>query len=85
MKTHAKRGTHEKRICQFTNGFSGYFPAGEFLANGVYLLSAQLIYNLLLRIRNLMVPKPNRMKRIKRIQPCVRLTASRIITNRCQI
>lgn len=85
MKTHAKRGTNEKRICQFTNKFSGHLPAGEFLANGVYQLCAQLIYNLLLWIRNLMVPKPNRKKRIKRIRRCVRLTASRIITNRCQI
>ncbi|HHT9121991.1 MAG TPA: IS1380 family transposase [Candidatus Wunengus sp. YC63] len=85
MKTHAKRGKCEKRICQFTNEFLSHLPMGEFFANWVYLLCAQLAYNLSLWIRDLVLPKPYRKKHIKRIRRCIGLIASKIITNGRQI
>lgn len=85
MKTHAKRGKCEKRICQFTNEFLSHLPMGEFFANWVYLLCAQLAYNLSFWIRDLVLPKPYRKKHIKRIRRCIGLIASKIITNGRQI
>lgn len=59
MKAHAKRGTSERRICLFTNEFQAlsHLPMGEFFANWVYLLCAQLAYNLSLWIRDLGIAK----------------------------
>ncbi|WP_420886057.1 transposase [Candidatus Brocadia sinica] len=58
---------------------------GKFLANRVYLLCAQLDYNLSLWIRDLVLPKPYRKKHIKRIRRCIEVIASKTITNGRQI
>ncbi len=46
METHDQRGAMERRIGQFTNEFLSHLPLGGFMANWVYLLCAQLAYNL---------------------------------------
>ncbi len=81
MKVHAKRGTCEKRICQFTNEFLSHLPMGGFFANWAYLLCAQLAYN----VADLVLPEPYRKKHIKRIRRCIGVIASKIVTNGRQI
>lgn len=78
MKTHAKRGTAEKRIGQFTHEFLPHIPMGNFMANWVYLLCAQLAYNLSLWIRDLALPVSYRKKHIKRIRRCISLVAAKV-------
>lgn len=77
---HVKKG-----FACFTNEFLSRLPMGEFFANWVYLLCAQLAYNVSLWIRDLMLTKPYRKKHIKRIQRCIGLIASGITTNGRQI
>ncbi|KAA0245227.1 MAG: hypothetical protein DYG83_04110 [Candidatus Brocadia sp. AMX2] len=72
-------------MCRFTNEFLSHLPMGKFLANRVYLLCAQLDYNLSLWIRDLVLPKPYRKKHIKRIRRCIEVIASKTITNGRQI
>ena len=85
MKAHAGRGRCEKRIAQFTNEFLTHLPLGEFMANWVYLLCAQLAYNLSLWIRDLVLPKSYRKKHIKRIRRTIGLIASKVISGGRQI
>jgi len=85
MKTHAGRGRCEKRIGQFTNEFLSHLPLKEFMANWVYLLCAQLAYNLSLWIRDLVLPKSYRKKHIKRIRRTIGLIASKVISGGRQI
>ena len=85
MKTHAGRGRCEKRIGQFTNEFLSHLPLKEFMANWVYLLCAQLAYNLSLWIRDLVLPKGYRKKHIKRIRRTIGLIASKVISGGRQI
>lgn len=85
MKAHAGRGRCEKRIAQFTNEFLSHLPLGGFMANWVYLLCAQLAYNLSLWIRDLILPKGYRKKHIKRIRRSIGLIASKVISGGRQI
>jgi len=85
MKAHAGRGRCEKRIAQFTNEFLSHLPLGEFMANRVYLLCAQLAYNLSLWIRDLVLPKSYRKKHIKRIRRTIGLIASKVVSGGRQI
>jgi len=85
MKAHAGRGRCEKRIAQFTNEFLSHLPLGEFMANWVYLLCAQLAYNLSLWIRDLVLPKSYRKKHIKRIRRTIGLIASKVVSGGRQI
>jgi hypothetical protein len=85
MKAHASRGRCEKRIGQFTNEFLSHLPLGEFMANWVYLLCAQLAYNLSLWIRDLVLPKSYRKKHIKRIRRTIGLIASKVVSGGRQI
>ncbi|MFN3476428.1 MAG: transposase [Candidatus Methylomirabilales bacterium] len=79
LKIHDQKGTTEKRIEQFTNEFLIHLPMGEFMANWVYLLCAQLGYNLSLWIRDLVLPKSYRKRYIKRIRRCVGLIAAKVV------
>jgi len=85
MKAHAGRGRCEKRIAQFTNEFLNHLPLGEFMANWVYLLCAQMAYNLSLWIRDLVLPKSYRKKHIKRIRRSIGLIASKVVSGGRQI
>lgn len=85
MKEHARRGTSERRIGEFTNEFLSHLPLGGFMANWVYLLCAQLAYNLSLWIRDLVLPKGYRKKHIKRIRRSIGLIASKVISGGRQI
>jgi hypothetical protein len=85
MKAHAGRGRCEKRIGQFTNEFLSHLPLGGFMANWVYVLCAQLAYNLSLWIRDLVLPKGYRKKHVKRIRRTIGLIASKVVSGGRQI
>lgn len=85
MKTHARRGTTEKRIGQFTHEFLYHLPMGTFMANWAYLLCAQLAYNLSLWIRDLALPPSYRKKHVKRIRRSIGLVAAKITEGGRQI
>jgi len=78
MKAHARRGTTEKRIGQFTHEFLSHLPMGTFMANWAYLLCSQLAYNLSLWIRDLVLPPSFRKKHVKRIRRSIGLVAAKI-------
>lgn len=78
MEAHDGRGAMERRIGQFTNEFLSHLPLGGFMANWVYLLCAQLAYNLSYWLRDLVLPKFYRKKHIKRIRRCVGLVAAKV-------
>jgi hypothetical protein len=78
MEAHDERGAMERRIGQFTNEFLSHLPLGGFMANWVYLLCAQLAYNLSYWLRDLVLPKFYRKKHIKRIRRCVGLVAAKV-------
>ena len=85
MEEHDRRGTSEKRIGQFSNEFLFHLPMGHFMANWVYLLCAQLAYNLSLWLRDLVLPASYRKKHIKRIRRCVGLVAAKVTTGARQV
>jgi len=85
MKTHARRGTAEKRIGQFTHEFLSHLPMGTFMANWAYLLCSQLAYNLSLWIRDLILPPSFRKKHVKRIRRCIGLVAAKVTEGGRQI
>ena len=78
MEAHDGRGAMERRIGQFTKEFLSHLPLGGFMANWVYLLCAQLAYNLSYWLRDLVLPKSYRKKHIKRIRRCVGLVAAKV-------
>ena len=78
MEAHDGRGAMERRIGQFTNEFLSHLPLGGFMANWVYLLCAQLAYNLSYWLRDLVLPSFYRKKHIKRIRRCVGLVAAKV-------
>ncbi len=78
MEAHDQRGAMERRIGQFTNEFLSHLPLGGFMANWVYLLCAQLAYNLSYWLRDLVLPPFYRKKHIKRIRRCVGLVAAKV-------
>ncbi len=78
LELHDKRGMSERRIAQFTNEFLFHLPMEGFMSNWVYLLCAQLAYNLSLWIRDLILPPFYRKKHIKRIRRTIGLIASKV-------
>ncbi len=78
LELHDKRGMSERRIAQFTNEFLFHLPMEGFMSNWVYLLCAQLAYNLSLWIRDLVLPPFYRNKHIKRIRRTIGLIASKV-------
>ena len=78
LELHDKRGMSERRIAQFTNEFLFHLPMEGFMSNWVYLLCAQLAYNLSLWIRDLVLPPFYRKKHIKRIRRTIGLLASKV-------
>ena len=78
LEFHDKRGMSERRIAQFTNEFLFHLPMERFMSNWVYLLCAQLAYNLSLWIRDLVLPPFYRKKHIKRIRRTIGLIASKV-------
>lgn len=78
LELHDKRGMTERRIAQFTNEFLFHLPMANFMGNWVYLLCAQLAYNLSLWIRDLVLPPFYRKKHIKRIRRTIGLIASKV-------
>jgi hypothetical protein len=85
MEAHDGRGAMERRIGQFTNEFLSHLPLGGFMANWVYLLCAQLAYNLSYWLRDLVLPPSYRKKHIKRIRRCVGLVAAKVTSGGHQI
>jgi hypothetical protein len=78
LELHDKRGMSERRIAEFTNEFLFHLPMEGFMSNWVYLLCAQLAYNLSLWIRDLVLPPFYRKKHIKRIRRTIGLIASKV-------
>jgi len=85
MEQHDQRGSAERRIGQFSNEFMSHLPLGGFMANWVYLLCAQLAYNLSYWLRDLVLPPFYRKKHIKRIRRCVGLIAAKVTGGSHQI
>jgi hypothetical protein len=78
LESHDRKGAMERRIGQFSNEFLRHLPLGNFMANWVYLLCAQLAYNLSYWLRDLVLPSFYRKKHIKRIRRCVGLVAGKV-------
>jgi hypothetical protein len=78
MEQHDQRGSAERRIGQFSSEFMSHLPLGGFMANWVYMLCAQLAYNLSYWLRDLVLPPFYRKKHIKRIRRCVGLVAAKV-------
>jgi len=78
LEFHDKRGMSERRIAEFTNEFLFHLPMEGFMSNWVYLLCAQLAYNLSLWIRDLVLPPFYRKKHMKRIRRTIGLIASKV-------
>jgi len=78
MEAHDQRGAAERRIGQFSHEFMSHLPMGGFMANWVYMLCAQLAYNLSYWLRDLVLPPFYRKKHIKRIRRCVGLVAAKV-------
>jgi hypothetical protein len=85
MEIHDQRGAAERRIGQFSNEFMSHLPLGGFMANWVYMLCAQLAYNLSYWLRDLVLPPFYRKKHIKRIRRCVGLVAAKVVEGSRQI
>jgi len=85
LELHDKRVMTERRIAQFTNEFSCHLLMGSFMGNWVYLLCAQLAYNLWLCIRDLVLPPFCREKHTKRIRRAIGLIASKVTREGRQI
>ena len=85
MEVHDQRGAAERRIGQFSNEFMSHLPLGGFMANWVYMLCAQLAYNMSYWLRDLVLPPFYRKKHIKRIRRCVGLVAAKVAEGGHQI
>jgi hypothetical protein len=85
MEVHDQRGAAERWIGQFSNEFMSHLPLGGFMANWVYMLCAQLAYNLSYWLRDLVLPPFYRKKHIKRIRRCVGLVAAKVVEGGRQI
>ena len=85
MEVHDQRGAAERRIGQFSNEFMSHLPLGGFMANWVYMLCAQLAYNMSYWLRDLVLPPFYRKKHIKRIRRCVGLVAAKVTEGGHQI
>jgi hypothetical protein len=78
LEFHDRKGAAERRIGQFSSEFLHHLPLGNFMANWVYMLCAQLAYNLSYWLRDLVLPPFYRKKHIKRIRRCVGLVAAKV-------
>ena len=78
LEFHDRKGAMERRIGQFSSEFLRHLPLGNFMANWVYMLCAQLAYNLSYWLRDLVLPPFYRKKHIKRIRRCVGLVAAKV-------
>ena len=85
MELHDQRGSAERRIGQFSTEFMSHLPLGGFMANWVYMLCAQLAYNMSYWLRDLVLPPFYRKKHIKRIRRCVGLVAAKVTEGGHQI
>ena len=85
MELHDQRGSAERRIGQFSSEFMSHLPLGGFMANWVYMLCAQLAYNMSYWLRDLVLPPFYRKKHIKRIRRCVGLVAAKVTESGHQI
>ena len=85
MEVHDQRGAAERRIGQFSHEFMSHLPLGGFMANWVYMLCAQLAYNMTYWLRDLVLPPFYRKKHIKRIRRCVGLVAAKVVGGSRQI
>jgi hypothetical protein len=85
LEFHDRKGAAERRIGQFSNEFLRHLPLGNFMANWVYLLCAQLAYDLSYWLRDLVLPPFYRKKHIKRIRRCVGLVAAKVTRGGHQI
>jgi len=85
LEFHDRKGAAERRIGQFSNEFLRHLPLGNFMANWVYMLCAQLAYNLSYWLRDLVLPPFYRKKHIKRIRRCVGLVAAKVAQGGHQI
>jgi hypothetical protein len=85
LEFHDRKGAAERRIGQFSSEFLRHLPLGNFMANWVYMLCAQLAYNLSYWLRDLVLPPFYRKKHIKRIRRCVGLVAAKVTNSGHQI
>jgi len=85
LEFHDRKGGAERRIGQFSHEFLRHLPLGNFMANWVYMLCAQLAYNLSYWLRDLVLPPFYRKKHIKRIRRCVGLMAAKVMHGGHQI
>ena len=85
LEFHDRKGAMERRIGQFSNEFLRHLPMGNFMANWVYMLCAQLAYNMSYWLRDLVLPPFYRKKHIKRIRRCVGLVAAKVTQGGHQI
>jgi hypothetical protein len=85
LEFHDRKGAAERRIGQFSSEFLRHLPLGNFMANWVYMLCAQLAYNLSYWLRDLVLPPFYRKKHIKRIRRCVGLVAAKVTNGGHQI
>jgi len=85
LEFHDRKGAAERRIGQFSSEFLRHLPLGNFMANWVYMLCAQLAYNVSYWLRDLVLPPFYRKKHIKRIRRCVGLVAAKVTSGGHQI
>jgi len=85
LEFHDRKGAAERRIGQFSSEFLRHLPLGNFMANWVYMLCAQLAYNVSYWLRDLVLPPFYRKKHIKRIRRCVGLVAAKVTSSGHQI
>jgi len=85
LEIHDRKGAAERRIGQFSGEFLRHLPLGNFMANWVYMLCAQLAYNVSYWLRDLVLPPFYRKKHIKRIRRCVGLVAAKVTSGGHQI
>jgi len=85
LEFHDRKGAAERRIGQFSSEFLRHLPLGNFMANWVYMLCAQLAYNVSYWLRDLVLPPFYRKKHIKRIRRCVGLVAAKVTSSGHQL
>jgi hypothetical protein len=85
MEEHDARGTSERRIGQFTREFLSHLPMGNFMANWVYLLCAQLGYNLSLWMRDFALPPSYRRAYMKKLRRRIGFIAAKVLSGGRQI
>jgi len=85
MEGHDRRGTSERRIGEFTREFLPHLPMGNFMANWIYLLCAQLGYNMAMWIRDLTLPPDYRRAYMKKLRRRIGFVAAKVLSGGRQI